>query len=125
MLTHKEINGVSIRLVDGDPVGADICHALGYKNAASKIGDNVSPENKRNELVLTAGGAQTMVVLNLAGVKEILQTASRKDPVHISVVAASFDINLDCIVPIGIEPQINSVIVRALLISNSSFNSQF
>ena len=53
-------------------VGKDVCDALGYKNHRKAIDDHVDEDDKGVTECYTLGGAQTMIIVNEAGLYSLI-----------------------------------------------------
>ncbi|MFY7939001.1 MAG: BRO family protein [Flavobacterium sp.] len=63
-----------VRFVDGKAVACDVASVLGIKNSGTAVA-RVSPEYKSLVKVVTPGGMQSMVVLEEAGVLQLVSSS--------------------------------------------------
>jgi prophage antirepressor-like protein len=61
-----------IRFVDGKPVANDVAKVLGYADPQSTISKKVDTENKGVAKMATAGGVQSVTVLEEAGIYQLI-----------------------------------------------------
>jgi anti-repressor protein len=64
--------GHNVRFVDGKPVANDVATVLGYASPKDAIYRHVSDRNKGGADLATPGGAQTVMVLEEAGIYQLI-----------------------------------------------------
>jgi very-short-patch-repair endonuclease len=108
-LTVFAFNSQEIRFVEGKPVASDVAKALGYVDPQSTISKKVSLKNKGVATAATPGGMQSITILELEGVKELL-CKSRKSLEKKQEIAKHFGIDLSVVTHSNIETETIKII---------------
>lgn len=80
----REFDNQEIRFIDGKPVANDVATVLGYKNPADAVFRLVKEKNKGKVKMRTLGGVQSVMVLEEAGVLELIATSRLPNAIDIA-----------------------------------------